>query len=63
MQKPKKVTTLKSAKIDPYVGSMLENIVEGKEISPRFRERKPYWRCWGRVSFSVKDAWLDNPSE
>ena len=29
MRKPKK---LKSAEIDPYVGSMLENIIEGKQI-------------------------------
>jgi CRP/FNR family cyclic AMP-dependent transcriptional regulator len=32
MRKPKKITKLKSTQIDPYVGSMLENIIEGKEI-------------------------------
>jgi CRP-like cAMP-binding protein len=32
MIKPKKITKLKSTEIDPYVGSMLENIIEGKEI-------------------------------
>src|SRR5438128_2031502 len=32
MGKPKKVTKLKYKEIDPYVGSMLENIIEGKEI-------------------------------
>jgi CRP/FNR family transcriptional regulator, cyclic AMP receptor protein len=32
MRKPKKITKLKSTEIDPYVGTMLENIVEGKEI-------------------------------
>ena len=32
MRKPKKITKLKSTEIDPYVGSMLENIIEGKEI-------------------------------
>ena len=32
MRKPTKITKLKSTEIDPYVGSMLENIVEGKEI-------------------------------
>jgi CRP/FNR family transcriptional regulator, cyclic AMP receptor protein len=31
MRKPKKIR-LKSIEIDPYVGSMLENIIEGKEI-------------------------------
>ena len=32
MRKPKKITTLKSTEIDPFVGSMLEDIVDGKEI-------------------------------
>ena len=32
MRKPTKITKLKSTEIDPYVGSMLENIIEGKEI-------------------------------
>ena len=32
MRKLKKITKLKSTEIDPYVGSMLENIIEGKEI-------------------------------
>src|SRR5438128_12535939 len=32
MRKPEKVTKRKSPEIDPYVGSMLENIIEGKEI-------------------------------
>ena len=32
MRKPKKITKLKSTEIDPYVESMLENIIEGKEI-------------------------------
>src|SRR4029077_18437428 len=32
MRKPKNVTKLKSSEIDPFVGSMLENIIEGKEI-------------------------------
>ena len=32
MLKPKKITKLKSTEIDPYVGTMLENIIEGKEI-------------------------------
>ena len=32
MRKRKKVTKLKSTEIDPYVGTMLENIIEGKEI-------------------------------
>ena len=32
MRKPKKITKLKSAEIDPYVGTMLENIIEGKEV-------------------------------
>jgi CRP/FNR family cyclic AMP-dependent transcriptional regulator len=32
MRKPKKITKLKSTEIDPYVGSMLENIIEDKEI-------------------------------
>jgi CRP/FNR family cyclic AMP-dependent transcriptional regulator len=32
MRKPKKITKLKSTEIDAYVGSMLENIIEGKEI-------------------------------
>ena len=32
MRKPKKIPKLKSTEIDPYVGSMLENIIEGKEI-------------------------------
>jgi CRP-like cAMP-binding protein len=32
MKKPTKITKLKSTEIDPYVGSMLENIIEGKEI-------------------------------
>ena len=32
MRKPKKITKLKSTQIDAYVGRMLENIIEGKEI-------------------------------
>jgi CRP/FNR family cyclic AMP-dependent transcriptional regulator len=32
MRKPKKMIKLKSTEIDPYVGSMLESITEGKEI-------------------------------
>jgi len=32
MRKPKRITKLKSTEIDPYVGIMLENIIEGKEI-------------------------------
>jgi CRP/FNR family cyclic AMP-dependent transcriptional regulator len=32
MRKPTRITKLKSAEIDPYVGRMLENITEGKEI-------------------------------
>ena len=32
MRKPTKITKLKSTEIDPYVGIMLENIIEGKEI-------------------------------
>jgi CRP-like cAMP-binding protein len=32
MRKLKKITKLKSTETDPYVGSMLENIIEGKEI-------------------------------
>ena len=32
MRKPKKTTKLKSTQIDAYVGRMLENIIEGKEI-------------------------------
>jgi len=32
MRKSKKITKLKSTEIDPYVGIMLENIIEGKEI-------------------------------
>jgi CRP/FNR family transcriptional regulator, cyclic AMP receptor protein len=32
MRTPKKNTKLKSTEIDPYVGSLLENIIEGKEI-------------------------------
>ena len=32
MRKPKKITKLKSTEIDPYVGSMFENIIEGKQI-------------------------------
>jgi CRP/FNR family cyclic AMP-dependent transcriptional regulator len=32
MRKPKKITKLKSTEIDPYVGTMLESIIEGKEI-------------------------------
>jgi CRP/FNR family cyclic AMP-dependent transcriptional regulator len=32
MRKPKKASKLKSTEIDPYVGSMLESIIEGKQI-------------------------------
>jgi CRP/FNR family cyclic AMP-dependent transcriptional regulator len=32
VRKLKKITKLKSTEIDPYVESMLENIIEGKEI-------------------------------
>jgi CRP-like cAMP-binding protein len=32
MLKPKKSTKLESTEIDPYVGTMLENIIEGKAI-------------------------------
>jgi len=32
MLKPKKITKLKSKEIDPYVATMLENIIEGKEM-------------------------------
>ena len=32
MLKPKKSTKLESTQIDPYVGTMLENIIEGKAI-------------------------------
>ena len=32
MLKPKKSTKLKSTEIDPYVGTMLENVIEGKAI-------------------------------
>jgi CRP/FNR family cyclic AMP-dependent transcriptional regulator len=32
MRKSKKITKLNSTEIDPYVGIMLENIIEGKEI-------------------------------
>ena len=32
MRTPKKITKVKSTEIDPFVGSMLENIIEGKEI-------------------------------
>jgi CRP/FNR family cyclic AMP-dependent transcriptional regulator len=32
MRKPKKITKLKSTEIDSYVGSMLENITDGKQI-------------------------------
>ena len=32
MRKPKRITKLKSTESDPYVESMLENIIEGKEI-------------------------------
>jgi CRP/FNR family cyclic AMP-dependent transcriptional regulator len=32
MRKLKKITKLEPTEIDPYVGSMLENIIDGKEI-------------------------------
>jgi CRP/FNR family cyclic AMP-dependent transcriptional regulator len=32
MRKLKKITKLEPTEVDPYVGSMLENIIEGKEI-------------------------------
>ena len=40
MRKLKKFTKLKSTGIDPYVGSMLENIIEGKEILKLRKGRK-----------------------
>ena len=42
MLKPKKSTKLESTEIDPYVGTMLENIIEGKAILKLRKDMKVF---------------------
>jgi CRP/FNR family cyclic AMP-dependent transcriptional regulator len=66
MRKPKKITKLKSTEIDPYVGTMLESIIEGKEIlklrkgiklfSQRAEADSIYFIQTGRVKVTIASA-------
>jgi CRP/FNR family cyclic AMP-dependent transcriptional regulator len=66
MRKPKKITKLKSTEIDTYVESMLENIIEGKEIlklrkgiklfSQRDQGDAIYFIQSGRVKVTIASA-------